>query len=260
MTAITGLRASNINELVALSCDDLSIRVVDLETKRVVRELWGCRGQINDFAFSNDGRWIVASSMDSAIRVWDLPTGHLIDRIQVPTTCTALAFSGTGEFLATAHADELGIHIWNNKSLFSSLQPKHIDEMNAEQNWDSSAITETKSGMIDAAYAEEAEGGNQEPSIISTEQLGEDLMTLSIVPRSTWQTLINLETIKVCLFFELFPLARLTLNRSGINQRSPLKLRKERLSFCRPWMRKRKPVLMHNSPRSPQEPNCRGLR
>jgi hypothetical protein len=260
MTAITGLRASNINELVAFSCDDLSIRVVDLETKRVVRELWGCRGQVNDFAFSNDGRWIVASSMDSAIRVWDLPTGHLIDKIQVPTTCTALAFSGTGEFLATAHADELGIHIWNNKSLFSTLQPNHIDEMNTEQNWDSSAITETKTGMIDAAYAVEAEGGNQEPSIISTEQLGDDLMTLSIVPRSSWQTLINLETIKVCLFFERFPLARLTLNRSVINQRSPLKLRKERLSFCRPSMKKSKLVLMHDSHRSPQQLNCRGLR
>jgi U3 small nucleolar RNA-associated protein 21 len=256
MTAITGLRASNINELVALSCDDLSIRVVDMETKRVVRELWGCRGQINDFTFSNDSRWIIASSMDSAIRVWDLPTGHLIDKLQVPTTCTALAFSSTGEFLATAHADELGIHIWNNKSLFSTLQPKHIDEMDPEQNWVSSAITETNSGLIDAAYAVEAEGGNQEPSIISTEQLGDDLVTLSIVPRSTWQTLVNLDTIKVCLFLERFTLTRLTLNRNGINQRSPLKLPKGRLSFCRPWMRNSKLVLMQ----SPQQLNYRDRR
>ncbi|KAH8689791.1 putative snoRNA binding protein [Talaromyces proteolyticus] len=194
--AITSLRSSDINELVALSCDDLSIRVVDLETKRVVRELWGCRGQINDFTFSNDGRWIIASSMDSAIRVWDLPTGHLIDIFQVPTTCTSLAFSGTGEFLATAHSDELGVHIWNNKALFSSVQPNHIDENEVELEVNSTAITETKSGMIDAAFATDVENKHHQPLISPAEQLSDDLMTLSIVPRATWQTLINLETIK----------------------------------------------------------------
>ena len=93
MTAVTSLRYSSSSELVAFSCDDLSIRVVDMETRKIVRELWGCGGQINDFAFSNDGRWIIAAAMDSIVRVWDLPTGHLIDMFRVASTCTSVAMS-----------------------------------------------------------------------------------------------------------------------------------------------------------------------
>lgn len=199
MTAITGLRFSNINELAALSCDDLSIRVVDLETKKVVRELWGCRGQINDFSFSNDGRWIIAASMDSIIRVWDLPTGHLVDIFRVPTTCTALAFSGTGEYLATAHADEVGVHIWNNKSLFSSFRPNHIDESALESNTTAVASIELEAGLVDAAFTQEADDEGQDKSVTSFEQLDQDMMTLSIVPRAAWQTLVNLDTVRVSL-------------------------------------------------------------
>lgn len=199
MAAITGLRFSSINELAALSCDDLSIRVVDLETKKVVRELWGCRGQINDFVFSNDGRWIVAASMDSIIRVWDLPTGHLVDVFRVPTTCTALAFSGTGEYLATAHADEVGVHIWNNKSLFTNFRPVHIDETAVVSNVASVTSTESGSGMVDAALITDMDVEDQDKTAISFEQLDRDMTTLSIVPRATWQTLINLDVVRVSL-------------------------------------------------------------
>ncbi|EER44831.1 WD repeat protein [Histoplasma capsulatum H143] len=128
MCSITGLRANTSSDLIALSCDDLSIRVIDIETRKLVRELWGAMGQINDFCISNDGRWIIAASMDSVIRVWDLPTGHLIDAFRLANTCTALAMSATGEFLATAHADGVGVNIWNNRSLFTHVPTKHIEE------------------------------------------------------------------------------------------------------------------------------------
>ncbi|KAL8978091.1 MAG: hypothetical protein Q9205_006242, partial [Flavoplaca limonia] len=117
MVAITAARYYRPSDLIAFSCDDLSIRVIDLETKKLVRELWGCLGQINDFCFSNDGRWIIAASMDSVVRVWDLPTTHLINAFPVESPCTALAFSETGEYLATAHADSVGINLWNNRTL-----------------------------------------------------------------------------------------------------------------------------------------------
>jgi len=108
------------SELLAVSCDDTCIRVIDAETKKVVRELWGCEGKISDFCFSNDGRWIVAASMDSIIRVWDLPTGHLIDGIRTNNIVTALAFAGSGEFLATAHVGTVSISLWY---VTSHLQP-----------------------------------------------------------------------------------------------------------------------------------------
>lgn len=49
MTAITGSKYFRPSDLIALRCDDLSIRILDTETKKLVRELWGCTGQISDF-------------------------------------------------------------------------------------------------------------------------------------------------------------------------------------------------------------------
>lgn len=100
------------SELLAVSCDDACIRLVDVGTKKVVRELWGCQGKISDFCFSSDGRWVAAASMDSVIRIWDLPTGHLIDGLRTQRIATALSFSGSSEFLATAHVGSVGINLW----------------------------------------------------------------------------------------------------------------------------------------------------
>ena len=50
-TAITVARLYRDSDLLAVSCDDLCIRVIDTETKKVVRELWGCRGRISDYVF-----------------------------------------------------------------------------------------------------------------------------------------------------------------------------------------------------------------
>ena len=71
-----------------------------METKKTIREFWGPEGCINDICFSNDGRWIIAASDDKTIRIWDLPTSHLIDAIRLNKPCTALDMSATGEYLA----------------------------------------------------------------------------------------------------------------------------------------------------------------
>lgn len=197
MCAITGLRYNSANDLIALSCDDLSIRVVDVETKKLVRELWGCVGQVNDFCISNDGRWIVAASMDSVVRVWDLPTGHLIDAFRLENTCTSLSLSSTGEFLATAHSDGVGINIWHNRSLFMHVPTRNIDE---DAITDVAAPTASGEGgvvAIEAAFYEESAPDTQDGPNIPSEQLSKDLMTLSITPKSKWQTLLHLDIIKV---------------------------------------------------------------
>ena len=196
MTAITASRYHRPSDLIALSCDDLSIRVVDIETRKLVRELWGCVGQISDFCFSNDGRWIIAASMDSVIRVWDLPTGHLIDASRMETVCTALAFSTTGEFLATAHADSVGINLWTNRTLFTHVPTRHIREDEIAEATLPTASGEGGQGLLDAAFESEPEEDNPSNSLsTTTDQLSEDMMTLSLVPRSRWQTLLHLDTI-----------------------------------------------------------------
>ncbi|CAG8248445.1 unnamed protein product [Penicillium salamii] len=196
MTAITGLRYNKASELVAFSCDDLSIRVIDLETRKLVREFWGCVGQVNDFIFSNDGRWIIAASMDSVVRVWDLPTAHLVDIFRVSSTCVALAMSSTGEFLATAHAGGIGISLWSNRSLFMPISTKNLDESIIESIGLPATSGEGGAGIIEAAFAEAAEEDESEGPVLATEQLSQDMMTLSLVPKSRWQALIHLDTIK----------------------------------------------------------------
>ncbi|KAI1273178.1 WD repeat domain-containing protein [Xylaria sp. FL0933] len=197
MTAITGCRYHPASDLIAFSCDDGSIRVVDIETRQTIREFWGCQGKINDFTFSNDGRWIVAASQDSIIRVWDLPTSHLIDAIRLERPCAALAFSATGEYFATASEGELGVNIWNNRSLFTHVPTKQISESLVQQVSGPTASGEGGQGLLEAAF-EDADATEDEDEVAAPnlDQLSADMMTLSLVPRSRWQTLLHLDLIK----------------------------------------------------------------
>ena len=200
MTAIIGSQYHQPNDLVALSCDDLSIRIVDTQTRRTVRELWGCQGQISDFCFSNDGRWIIASSMDSIIRVWDLPTGHLISALGVESPCVALAFSDTGEFLATAHADQVGISLWNNRALFTHVPVRPLLAEQTSQAQLPASSGEGGRGMIAAAFDETSEEEDVEATLVGrnddSDVLDDAMQSLSLVPRSRWQTLLHLDTIR----------------------------------------------------------------
>ncbi|KAI9782568.1 MAG: hypothetical protein M1839_004812 [Geoglossum umbratile] len=197
-TSTAGLRYHRPSDLIALSCGDLKIRVVDTETKKVIRELRGCVKEINDFCFSNDGRWIIAASADSIVRVWDLPTGHLIDAIRLQSVCTALAFSGTGEFLATAHVEGVGVNIWNNRTLFTHVPTRHITEAEITEVTAPVASGEGGQDLINAAFDGVAnqENNDVDVAVSSMEQLSKDIMTLSLVPKSRWQTLLHLDLIK----------------------------------------------------------------
>lgn len=199
MSAIIASRYHKQNDLIVLSCDDLSIRVIDTETKRLVRELWGCLGQISDLCFSNDGRWIIAASTDSVVRVWDLPTGHLINALRMESPCTALAFSDTGEFLATAHADGVGVNIWNNRTLFTHVPTRLVREDEIIDAVAPTASGENGQGLIDAAFEEEQAEDSQLmiDSSSTSEQLSRDLESLSLVPKSRWQTLLHLDVIRL---------------------------------------------------------------
>jgi U3 small nucleolar RNA-associated protein 21 len=196
MVAITGIRYHAPNDLIALTCDDLSIRVIDIETKKTIRELFGCQGAINDFCFSNDGRWIIAASRDCVVRVWDLPTGHLIDAIRMETQCTALAFSGTGEFLATTCEGQVGVNIWNNKTLFTHVPTRHISENEIASISGPTVSGEGGHGIIDGAFEDKASDVEDSAPALSLDQLSADMMTLSVVPKSRWQTLLHLDLIK----------------------------------------------------------------
>lgn len=196
-TSISGMQYHRPGDLIALSCADGVLRIIDIETKRLVRELRGGTGIVDDFSFSNDGRWILAASSDSVIRVWDLSTGHLVEALRFRSKPTAIGFSNTGEYLATAHKDSVGVQIWTNRTLFTHVSTRQISPTDIADIDGPTASGEGGEGLIEAALTEEAmEEESDEVTAPSIEQLSKDLLTLSLTPKAQWQTLLHLDVIR----------------------------------------------------------------
>ena len=64
--------------LLATVCDDVAIRIFDVVVGRLVRVLTGHTNTITDAAWSSDGRWVLSTSLDSTIRITDVPSGTTI--------------------------------------------------------------------------------------------------------------------------------------------------------------------------------------
>lgn len=211
-TQILAMRFHREAKLAAFACSDGCVRVVDVTTHRLIRELWSSRPpiaelvaeRINDFCFSSDANRIVAC-VSQIVLVWDLPTGHLIDAFKLRSNVTALALSPTGEFLATATEDSVGIDTWSNRSLLMHVPTRHITAQEL-------AIIVASEGEAPTASGEGAEAlipanGEEEdleddvdfldgPDEPDMSQLSSDLLSLSLVPRSQWQNLLHLDLIR----------------------------------------------------------------
>lgn len=212
-TRIISMRFHRESDLAAFACSDSCVRVIDISTQKLVRELWPSRTpvkelqgiKISDFTFSDDGHWIAACA-GQMVSLWDLPTGHLVDAFKLQAACTCLAFSPTGEYLATATVDSVGVDIWTNRSIFTHVPTRHISHKDLLQiihSTGSQAPTASGEGgqnLISATAhedsEEEAEIEGLEMPETEVEQLSEDLLSLSLVPRSRWQNLLHMDLIK----------------------------------------------------------------
>ncbi|KAF9352917.1 hypothetical protein BGX26_009309 [Mortierella sp. AD094] len=185
------------NNHLAVICDDLCIRIVDIENRRVVREFWGHSNRITDMTFSPDGHWLVSSSLDATIRTWDLPTGHMVDIFKCESIATSLSFSPTGDYLATAHVDNVGIFLWANRMQFTTVSLRSITEDDVIRvALPTSSTLEDESEEAENMFTTNEEVLALEPTIETPEQLTEQMITLSLLPKSKWQTLLNLDVIK----------------------------------------------------------------
>ncbi|PHH65881.1 hypothetical protein CDD81_1250 [Ophiocordyceps australis] len=196
MTSPILCRYQASSSLMAFACDDMSVRIVDMDTKKTIRELWGPRDTINDLCFSNDGRWIMAASRDAIIRVWDLPTSHLIDAIRLERPCTAISMSNTGEYLAATIENEPGVAIWTNKALFKHVSTRQISEKEIASLSLPSLSGEGNQGLLESAFEANEQDADDAVVAPSIDQLSSDLMTLSLVPKSRWQTLLHLDLVR----------------------------------------------------------------
>lgn len=209
--SITHLRYHRTSELLALSAADGSIRILDPTSYKIVRELRLTRSTSNpfwraryvDLDFSADGRWLAACT-GPYIAVWDLPTGQLVDCFKLAGDCAALAFSPTGEYLATAAGDSVGIDVWSNRTLYTHVPTRRMTEQDVLAVIGSGGSGPTASGeagvqLINAAQDEEQEQDVMdllETTDAGLSQLSEDLVSMSLVPRSRWQNLLYMDVIR----------------------------------------------------------------
>lgn len=182
--------------LLAIVSDDLVVRIVDIETRRIVRELGGFKGRVLDIAFSPDSRWLIVSSLDRVVRTFDLPTGHLIDAFRTSSAATSISFSPTGDFLATAHVDSVGVYLWANRAQYAEVSFQSIDDEDLTE-----VGLPSMHGMDEEEEAVEglalsALHDTPKDAFVAAPQLEGDLVTLTLLPRSRWQTLLNLEVIQ----------------------------------------------------------------
>lgn len=198
------------SDLAAIAMEDYSVILFDCSALSIVRRFGaskdgtavGHTGPVTDVGFSPDGRSLFTSSLDSTVRVWDVPTNTCVDWLSFRTPPTALSLSPTGEFLATTHTGQLGISLWSDKSFYQTVhvdgafppsEPAPIEEDGYDsdeefiQNSTTLAIAAPKIGGDD----EKEQGAKKVP--LPKE---EGLITLSGLPPAHWKNLFHLELVK----------------------------------------------------------------
>jgi WD40 repeat protein len=87
---------------------DRVVRLWDVETGRLIRELSGLSGTA--VAFSSDGRWLASAGGD--VKVWEVATGAEVRTLHPPSTALDVAFSADGRWIFTTSEDS-GTRVWN---------------------------------------------------------------------------------------------------------------------------------------------------
>jgi U3 small nucleolar RNA-associated protein 21 len=149
--------------------------------------------------FSPDGRWIISVALDSTLRTWDLPTGGCIDGVVLPIVATSVKFSPLGDVLATTHVSGNGISLWTNRAQFRPVSTRHVEEEEFATILLPNASGDGGSTMLDGALDDE-DDNDDNFSIAeiydSVSQIDESLVTLSTGPRSKFNTLLHLDTMR----------------------------------------------------------------
>ncbi|KDP45683.1 hypothetical protein JCGZ_17290 [Jatropha curcas] len=189
-----------LNGLLATVADDLVIRLFDVVALRMVRKFEGHSDRVTDLCFSEDGKWLLSSSMDGTLRIWDVILARQIDAIRVDMPITALSLSPNLDILATTHVDQNGVYLWVNQSMFSGASS--VDSYASGKDVVNVKLPSVFS--IESSQVQDSDkpiekqlqqfGSFSSPAFI--QQIPE-LVTLSLLPKSQWQGLINLDIIKI---------------------------------------------------------------
>lgn len=200
--SVVMFRGHRESSMLCVVLEDFSIYIIDYDTKKIVRKFIGHTAPITDACFSPDSRWLITSSMDCTIRTWDIPTSYLIDQFKMSQPCISITMSPTGDFLATAHVDFLGVYLWANKSLYEHISLRAIDPESESPTMELPNMIHYEhkddiSTMVDKIKIEDEDDGeliNKEYK--SPPHISVDLVTMSTLAESNWKNLLSLDIIK----------------------------------------------------------------
>lgn len=205
-SSISSLVLHRPSSLLCLISTDLTLRLIDITSRKLVRHFKTFRGKILSVTFSPDGRWLLASSLDSLIRTFDIPSSRLINAFKTNSIAVSITFSPTSDFLATCHLDEKGIFLWSNQTLFKDVALRGWTETDLDRilNDDQSGVLPITGGNSED-QEQESDDEDDVPELFSSpyttpDQLSSStkgsLITLTSLPKSRWTTLLNLDVIK----------------------------------------------------------------
>nr|ACL54426.1 unknown [Zea mays] len=117
--SVTKIAFHRPNGLLATVAGDMVLILFDTVSMKMVRRFEGHTDRITDLCFSEDGKWLISSSMDGTLRIWDISLARQIDAMHVDVSITSISMSPNMDVLATTHVDQNGVYLWVNQSLFS---------------------------------------------------------------------------------------------------------------------------------------------
>ncbi|KAL2634137.1 hypothetical protein R1flu_005616 [Riccia fluitans] len=194
------------NGLFAVAAVDKSIRLYDVVADRLVRVFSGHGDRITDICFSEDGKLLISSSMDETVRVWDVVAAKPLDAMRVDAAVTALSLSPNMDMLATSHVNRNGIYLWSNKLIYSGSDFElHVSGDTVVHTPMPTLTSHEKVEAVNGSTTDSAvvhyQGANGEVQgnevVQATTQIMPTLITLSMLPKSQWHGLVDLDIIKV---------------------------------------------------------------
>ena len=199
------------SDLAAIALQDCSVILFDCSSFYIVRRFGAGTNvhhkhtaAITDLCFSGDGRSLYTSSLDSTIRVWDVPTNKCVDWLAFKSPPTSLTISPTGQYLATTHVGKVGINLWSDKSFYETVhmngeeltQPAYMDEPTPIDDTAVGAVKDSSVStrmLTDQQQQIEDNDNTADGPIIAKEK---GLITLSGLPVAHWKNLFHLELVK----------------------------------------------------------------
>ncbi|CAD6336090.1 unnamed protein product [Miscanthus lutarioriparius] len=196
--SVTKIAFHRPNGLLATVAGDMVLILFDTVSMKMVRRFEGHTDRITDLCFSEDGKWLISSSMDGTLRIWDISLARQIDAMHVDVSITSISMSPNMDVLATTHVDQNGVYLWVNQSLFSA-------STNTENYGSGKHVRNVRLPTVSSAERSEEEQvqnsgesykSSIKPFVVMDHQIP-NLVTLSLLPKSQWQSLTNLDIIKV---------------------------------------------------------------